>query len=154
MPHYRDPQLQVTENYLDLYIQIIQIILCHFHKFKAFFSSLDYTQCTTESERKIIPCFKCCCDLQWNNRLNFMASEFFGQQRGCRFTQMAVETKWRSVWQGLKRRRCAYGTAFWSIKAQIGTPSPDTGRVPIWAFIDRKAVPYAFYRTTTHMFNW
>ena len=85
MPHYRDPQLQVTENYLDLYIQIIQIILCHFHKFKAFFSSLDYTQCTTESERKIIPCFKCCYDLQWNNRLNFMASEFFGQQRGCRF---------------------------------------------------------------------
>ena len=42
--------------------------------------------------------------------------------------------------------------------------SPETGRaegeclyrrhVPIWAFIDQKAVPYAFYRTTTHMFNW
>ena len=27
-------------------------------------------------------------------------------------------------------------------------------QVPIWAFIDQKAVPYAFYRTTTHMFNW
>ena len=58
----------------------------------------------------------------------------------------------------------AYGTAFWSIKAQTGTPSPDTGRaegeclyrrqVPIWAFIDQNAVPYAFCRTTTHMFNW
>ena len=24
--------------------------------------------------------------------------------------------------------RYAYGTAFWSIKAEIGTPSPDTGR--------------------------
>ena len=27
-------------------------------------------------------------------------------------------------------------------------------QVPISACIDQKAVPYAFYRTTTHMFNW
>ena len=27
-------------------------------------------------------------------------------------------------------------------------------QVPIWAFVDQKPVPYAFYRTTTHMFNW
>ena len=56
--------------------------------------------------------------------------------------------------------RYAYGTAFLS----IGTSSPDTGRaegeclyrrqVPTPAFIDQNAVPYAFYRTTTHMFNW
>ena len=47
--------------------------------------------------------------------------------------------------------RYAYGTAFWSIQAEIGTPAPDTGRAE--ACIDQKAVPYAFYRTTTHMFN-
>ena len=33
----------------------------------------------------------------------------------------------------------AYGTAFWSIKAQIGTC-----REPIGAIIDQKAVPYAY----------
>ena len=43
--------------------------------------------------------------------------------------------------------RYAYGTAFWSIKAQIGTRRQiQADQVPIWAFIDQKAVPYAFWK--------
>ena len=52
----------------------------------------------------------------------------------------------------------------YDIQAEIGTPSPDTGRaegecisatssLTISACIDQKAVPYAFHRKTTHMFN-
>ena len=53
----------------------------------------------------------------------------------------------------------AYGTAFWSIKAEIGTRRQIQAEClyrrqePIRAIVDQKAVPYAFYRTTTHMFN-
>ena len=51
----------------------------------------------------------------------------------------------------------AYGTAFWSIKAQISTHRQIQAEPKASACIGdkyQKAVPYAFYRTTTHMFNW
>ena len=47
--------------------------------------------------------------------------------------------------------RYAYGTAFWSIKAQIGTRRQIQAESKASACIGDK---YAFYRTTTHMFNW
>ena len=41
----------------------------------------------------------------WNIRLNFMASEFFGRRRECRFHTAGREKKWPSVWPGLRRSK-------------------------------------------------
>ena len=54
--------------------------------------------------------------------------------------------------ESARAARYAYGTAFWAIKAQIGTRRQIQAEPKASACIWRQ-VPYAFYRTTTHMSN-
>ena len=66
---------------------------------------------------------------------------------------MSLKWVYQSVHSSLQNKlfyrmlRYVYGTAFWSIKAEIGMLSPETGRAEV------ECLYRTFYRSTTHMFN-